>query len=89
MLANTNDYPLEAEIFDCIKYIKAKPFSNNFDERADIAEKLYGDNVAFYFTFQDITDTLKPLEEYYNTEIISRVWKVLLQQKRKYSYIFE
>ncbi len=89
LLADTNDYPLNADIFDCMKYIKAKPFSEDFDEQADAAAQLYGNSVIFKFTSQDIDNVLSNLNEYYESETLNRVKELLMQQKRKYSYLFE
>ncbi len=89
LLADTNDYPLQADIFDCMKYVKAKPFSEDFDEQADAAAQLYGDNVTFNFTSHDIDNVLSCLNQYYDNETLKRVKELLLQQKRKYSYLFE
>ncbi|MEE0266027.1 MAG: hypothetical protein UHK60_02410 [Acutalibacteraceae bacterium] len=88
LLADTNDYPLDVENTECIKHISSKPFSLDFDEQADAATNLYGDNVKFFFTNQDIENILKLLEEYYNSDIITRVKTLLFNQKRKYNYMF-
>lgn len=88
LLADTNDYPLDIENEECVKHIKAKPFSLDFDEQADAATKLYGDNVKFFFNTFDIQEVVKSLAEYYNGDIINRVTDLLLEQKRKYNYLF-
>lgn len=88
LLADTNDYPLDVENEICVKHIKAKPFSIDFDEQTDAATKLYGDKARFSFTSYDIQDILKPLAEYYPPEIITRVRDLLMEQKRKYNYMF-
>ena len=88
MLADTNDYPLDVENDICIKHIKAKPFSIDFDEQADAATSLYGDNTRFFFTSYDMQDVLKTFEEHHPYEIISRARDLLMEQKRKYNYMF-
>ncbi|MBQ4129676.1 MAG: hypothetical protein IJD68_07925 [Ruminococcus sp.] len=89
LLADTNDYPLNVENEQCIKHIKAKPFSLDFDEQADIASKLYGDHVKFSFNALDIDNILDSLKDYYEPKIIARVKDLLSAQKRKYNYMFD
>lgn len=88
LLADTNDYPLSADIFDCVKLIKAKPFDDDFDEQADAAVSIYGQKLKFSFTSNDIIDAVDSLADYYDNETRNRAKEILLQQKRKYSYLF-
>lgn len=89
LLSDTNDYPLEADLFRCMEYVKAKPFSNNFDEQLDAITEMYGDCVNFYFSNFDIDDAVGKLYEYYDIKVLSRTKEILMQQKRKYAYMFK
>lgn len=89
LLADTTmDYPMGEDIYELIKNVEARTFCRNFDEQLDTVEQLYGRHISFHFSDSDITDLLKA-ESYYEEEVKDRVTQVLLQQKRKYQYLFK
>lgn len=57
------------------------------DEQLDIVEKIYGVHLKFNFNEKDIEKILNE-EFYYAADIKNRVLEILLQQKRKYQYLF-
>lgn len=85
----SQDYPLSLPIEDCLKKIKAKPFSSDFDTQLDEAEALYGVQLRFHFTLQDVQEELNRLAEIYPVEVRSRVELLLRSQIRKYAYLME
>ena len=89
LLSDLNDYPADEDIFSCMKRIKAKPFSTDFDEQLDAAEELYGCQVRFSFTNKDVELAFEDMAEYYDGAVISRAKNILFQQMRKYGYMFE
>jgi len=89
LLSDLNDYPADEDIFSCMKRIKAKPFSTDFDEQLDAAEELYGCQVRFSFTNKDVELVFEDMAEYYDSAVISRAKNILFQQMRKYGYMFE
>ena len=89
LLSDTNDYPLKADLFQCMEYVKAKPFSDDFDEQIDAITEMYGNCVNFDFTSSDIDKAVNKLYEYYDTKVLSRAKEILMQQKRKYIYMFK
>ena len=89
LLSDTNDYPLNASLFDCIEQIKSKPFSTSFDEQLDAVENLYGSYIGYTFDTNDINNALNMVAEYYDPIILERVQELLFRQKRKYSYMFK
>ena len=88
LLSDLNDYPLEKDVYDCIDKVKSKPFSQDFDEQLDAAEKLYGQQIKFTFTKTDVTEILSEFQGIYSDEIIKRAETVLFNQMRKYAYLF-
>lgn len=88
LLSDTKDYPLETDVYDNINKVKAKPFDINFDNQLDIAETLYGSNLKFTFTKQDVYSLIDELGDIYEANILKRVEKVLLEQMRKYQTFF-
>lgn len=83
----TLDYPLTAPIDQLIGSARAKTFCDDFDEQLDIAEKLYGQQIRFGFGEKEI-DRMLEAEAYYPKEIQARVKTILLDQRRKYSYLW-
>ena len=88
LLSDTNEYLLDEDIYDRIKKVQAKPFARNFDEQLDAAEELYGYHLKFGFTRYDIYEILDELNTVYDEKTIERVEKILLEQMRRYQYLF-
>lgn len=83
----TMDYPLGGNIYDDIDKVKAKTFSQDFDEQLEAVEKLYGQNLQFWFDGKDI-ERLLQAECYYSDAVKDRILKILMDRKRKYQYLF-
>lgn len=86
LLADTTmDYPMGSDIYELIECVKSKTFCRDFDEQLDIAERLYGQQLKFYFTKQDVVKILE--EVTYEEAIKSRVEAIVLDRMRKYQYL--
>lgn len=83
-----NDYALKIALDECYEKIQAKPFAVNFDEQVDAAEELYGQQLYFKFTNQDIRQCMERYQGSYDEKILKRIEEVLYRQRRKYSYFF-
>ena len=83
----TVDYPIGEDIVELIPKAQAKTISSSFEEQLDAVEELYGQTVSFSFDDRVITRLLDE-ESYYPAEIKKRVRNILLQQRRKYEYLF-
>ncbi len=81
------DYPMGMDIFQAIKTVKAKTLCNSFDEQLDAAEELYRNSIRFSWDAQDVNNILSQVDIYDN-EIKNRVREILLEQRRKYAYMF-
>lgn len=88
LLSDLNDYPLEKDIYECIRRVRAKPFDMDFDVQVEAAEALYGAQLKFSFTHYDIVHVLEACKEMYPETIISRVERTLYEQMRKYPVYF-
>lgn len=88
LLSDTNDYPLQENIYTHIERVNAKPFSTDFLEQAEAASNLYGSSLHFRFNTSNISQLLDNLDEMYDTQTMQRVEKILREQMRKYSYLF-
>lgn len=89
LLADTTmDYPLGADIYELISEVKARTFSDSFEEQLEIAEKLYGNNLSFSFTHKDVNGIVDSATNY-PEEIRARVKEILYSQMKKYSYMFK
>ena len=85
----TEDYPLDEDVLTLIRKVKSKPFSSDFDEQADAAQKLYGPQLELSFTRHDVENVLDSISEYYDQSIIERVRIILFEQMRRYQYLFK
>lgn len=82
------DYPIEQDVIELIPKAKAKTFCSSFEEQLDIAEKLYGESICFSFGEREINELLKK-EDIYLEKTKQRVYTILLQQRRKYQWLFQ
>lgn len=88
LLADTTlDYPLDANALELMDKVQAKTISSDFDEQLDVAEALYGRQLTFHFSREDIDFILKDAA-FYSEKEKERVKTILYQQMRKYSYLF-
>lgn len=83
----TMDYPLAGDTVLLMKEVQAKTFCNSFDEQLDVSEKLYGGNLKFTFTKNDVKELLKAAAIYSKEERM-RVETILYLQMEKYTYLF-
>lgn len=83
----TMDYPLDRNVYELIDSVTSKTICSDFDEQLDISEELYGSNINFHFSQEDIRELLKEINTY-SSDIKIRVEKILFAQMRKYQYLF-
>ncbi len=92
LLSDTNlDYPLTEDLFSLMTDVHSKSISADFEKQLEAAEKLHGEQIHFSFTNHDIQALCNRMkkETEYDTTIIDRVGEILLQQRRKYAYLFQ
>lgn len=105
LFADTSvEFPLNMDYFACKEKITAKPFSRDFDEQLDAANKLYGSHLKFKFPANRIADVIQELKEQYlltEEDIVNgrvdgyteqefkRVEDTLRYQASKYKYMFQ
>lgn len=88
LLADTTmDYPLRGDTERMMQMVQAKTIGPDFEEQLDISEKLYGCNLKFSFTKEDVTSLLNKAGIYTGEER-GRVEEILYLQMRKYRYLF-
>ena len=88
LLADTNmDFPLEKSLEDCLKTVEAKPFSRYFDEQLDAAEELYGIQLHFNFSTNDVKALIDSYRTAYSQEICDRCEALIRRQMRHYGYL--
>lgn len=88
LLSDLKDYPLDKDLYECIDAVKAKPFCADFAEQTEAASQLYGSRLKFTFTKEQLRQSVWALEDYYGGETLNRVEKTILEQMRKYGYLF-
>ncbi len=88
LLADTTyDYPLGENIYVLLDQPRAKTICGDFDQQLDLSEELYGNNIKFYFTKNDVTELLEHATQY-SQEIRNRVQDIIFCQMDKYQYLF-
>lgn len=87
MSDTTMDYPLGNEPVDMMGDVKAKTICQNFDDALDAVEMLYGSQMHFLFDGHDVENIIAPIT-IYTEEEKTRVETIILQQIRKYQYLF-
>lgn len=88
LLSDLNDYPLTADLYTCIERVQAKPFDPDHVEQVTAAEQLYGGQLTFCIPHEDLRKELDLLSEAYSPDVLQRVERVLLEQKRKHGWLF-
>lgn len=83
----TMDYPLGCDIFQEMKTVRSKTLGDSFDEQLDAAEKRFGRTITFFWKEDDVREILTDAPMY-SAEIRDRVMDILLEQRRKYRYLF-
>lgn len=83
----TMDYPMGEDIYTLMDEVSAKTISTDFEKQLDVSEKLYGCNLHFHFTKQDVRKLLEGAQEY-PEDVRQRVEKILFYQMKKYGYLF-
>ena len=84
----TMDYPMREDVYELLKLPQAKTICGDFDEQLEVSETLYGGNLRFQFTKEDVKGLLKNVTEY-SEEIKYRVEEIIYAQMRKYQYLFD
>ena len=84
LLSDMNDYPLTEDIYSCISRIRAKPFSEDFNEQVSAAEQLYGQQLRLQLSRNDLLNVLRELSDYYPAQFLTRVENVLFEQYKRY-----
>ena len=81
------DYPMSGDTIRFMELVESKTISNSFDEQLDLAEELYGEHLKFRFSRAEMHEALAGADVYDDAEC-RRVEEVILQQMRKYPYLF-
>jgi len=88
LLSDTQmDYPMGVDIYQLIKTVKAKTICDSFDDQLDAAEKMYGRQLSFSFGEKDVRKILAGTD-ICGEDIKERILQIILEQKRKYAYLF-
>ena len=83
----TLDYPMGIDVYELMKNVHAKTFGSDFDIQLETVEALYGQQLVFDFSRKDVEDLLNK-ELLYPKEVKRRVFDILMEQCRKYKYLF-
>ena len=83
----TLDYPMGRDIYELIPTCKAKTFNRDFSEQLAQAELNFGKAPLFSFNYKEVKELLDK-ESFYPDEVKNRVLQIIMEQRRKYIYMF-
>lgn len=99
LYADTREkYPLDMDVETCRKRVMAKPFSRDFDEQMDAADRLYGRSLYFpmgrselWHMLEEIQETYEPAQgaPWYSSQEWKRMRAAVMDQALSYSYLFD
>lgn len=81
------DYPMGEDVYQLMQQSGAKTICSDYDEQLDISEKLYGNQIRFSFSKEDVHELLQKVTEYTEEEK-ARVETIIYMQMRKYQYLW-
>lgn len=81
------DYPLTGDVYELLDQVQSKTISFDFDEQLEAAEELYGQQIKFHFTKQEVDAIINEAVLYGNLER-ERIKMIIYHQMRKYLYLF-
>ncbi len=88
LLSDTRmDYPVDRDPLQMISTVRPKTFCESFEEQLEIAEKLYGQPLHFTFDYRDAKAAVGQAG-IYPPEIRQRVLDIVMEQRRRYAYLF-
>ena len=89
LLADTTmDYPLDEDVYELMDQVKSKTVHEDFQTGVEAAERLCGRQIRLRFDYRDILEA-QQAEPYYPEDVKKRVQTVLLEQRRRYAYLFQ
>ena len=83
----TLDYPMSGDVYELMDTVRGKTICSSLYDALTASEELYGENIIFSYTWNDISGALEK-EKYYKKEEKDRVCTILMEQKRRYPYLF-
>ena len=82
------DYPLSQDTYSLMETVKAKTICDDFEEQMFLSEKNYGENIHFSLSHKKLDQILEKAN-IYPSEERQRVYDILIEQMRKYKYLFK
>ena len=77
------DYPLSKTFGNCVRSIKAKPFSSSFEKQVKEAESLYGEQIEFEKGFTFSEDVIVSIKNNYGESISKRIANAFTYQMKQ------
>ena len=83
----TLDYPLGQDPLELIGKARPKTFCEDFDEQAEIASSLYGEQLRFHFGWREAQEAVNSAD-IYDEKVRRRVLDLIMERRRKYQILF-
>lgn len=81
-------YPYDIDISSACRSVKSKSFDESFEKQLDAFEKLYGLNMFFSFSEEEIESVVQSAV-IYEKKLRDRVISILKYQRNRFSYYFD
>lgn len=79
---------MSQDTYSLMETVKAKTICDDFEEQMFLSEKTYGENIHFSLSHKKLDQILEK-ENIYPSEERQRVYDILIEQMRKYKYLFK
>lgn len=83
----TMDYPMGQDLYGLIERVQAKTVAADFREQLEAAEELFEPGLKFDFDYRSVHSLLEA-EPNYPKEQKERIEQIIMEQRRKYAYLF-
>ena len=84
----TIDYPLSKDTYKLIDTVQSKTVAWNFSEQLEECEQIYDNSIHFNWNRRNVLDLLENVNDY-SEEIKTRVYEILMEQRRRNIYLFD
>lgn len=81
------DYPMEKNVYGLMASVKAKPFSDSFDEQLDVCEKLYGVQLTVDHSIAIVPAVMQSIIDQYGEPLAERVNEIFRHQLAMTDYL--
>ena len=88
LLSDLNDYPMDQDVHDSIRRVRAKPCDVDFDIQVEASEELYVAQPPFSLVRQYMSKILNSVRKIYSKAVITNIEQTASKQIHKHQVYF-